>query len=146
LLVVFKLIWPQATYCECITFIANESNNARVFLEKDGSKALRKLGYTMKVTLTIAYQAFTERNLNHCCLYWTRPWPVGIHGIRRSFLIDTDEFGLHLHSNNRKNSSLLRESKVHKPENYNRGVFKLTIILAVETGDLAVPAGVPAHP
>jgi hypothetical protein len=62
LLVVFKLIWPQATYIECIAFIANKSKDARVFLEMDMSKALRKLGYTMKVTSTDAYQAFTERN------------------------------------------------------------------------------------
>jgi hypothetical protein len=70
LLVVFKLIWPQATYIECTAFIANKSNDARVFLEKDvSSKALRKLGYTMKVTSTVAYQAFKERNLNCRCLY-----------------------------------------------------------------------------
>jgi hypothetical protein len=34
--------------------IANKSNNARVFLEKDVSKALIILGYTMKVTSTVA--------------------------------------------------------------------------------------------
>jgi hypothetical protein len=55
LLVVFKLIWSQATCIKCIAFIANKSNDARVFLEKDVSKALRKLVYTMKVTSTIAY-------------------------------------------------------------------------------------------
>ena len=27
LLFIFKLIWPQSNYCECITFIANESND-----------------------------------------------------------------------------------------------------------------------
>ncbi len=32
LLVVFKLIWPQTTYIKCISFIANKSNNARVFI------------------------------------------------------------------------------------------------------------------
>ncbi len=69
LLVVFKLIWPQRTYIECIPFIAKKSNDARVFLEKDVSNALRKLGYTMKVMSTAAYWAFTERNLNCHCLY-----------------------------------------------------------------------------
>jgi hypothetical protein len=100
LLVVFKLIWSQATFIECIAFIANKSNNARVFLEKDVSKALRKLGYTMKVTSTIAYQAFTERNLNCHRLYWTWPWPLGNHGTPRRLLIDGDEFGLHINPAN----------------------------------------------
>jgi hypothetical protein len=54
----------------------------------------------MKVMSTIAYQAFTERNLNHYCLYWTWPWPHGIHGTPRRLLIDRDEFRLHLNSAN----------------------------------------------
>ncbi len=83
LLVVFKLIRPQATCNECIAFISNKSNNARVFLEKDVSKAQRKLDYTMQVTSTIPYQVFTEHNLNFCHLYWTWLWPLGIHGTPR---------------------------------------------------------------
>ncbi len=62
-LVLFKLIWPQAHYCECIVFIANESDDAKIFSERQVSLALRKLGYTRKVTSAVAYQAFTERNL-----------------------------------------------------------------------------------
>jgi hypothetical protein len=100
LLAVFKLIWPQVTYIECIAFIANKSKDARVFLEKDVSKALKKLGYTMKVMSTIAYQALVERNLNCCCLYWTWPWSLGIHGTPKRLLIDGDKFRLHLNSAN----------------------------------------------
>ena len=63
LLVLFKLIWPQANYFECIAFIANSTNDAKIFTEGDIGKALRRLGYTMKVTSTVAYQALMERNL-----------------------------------------------------------------------------------
>ncbi len=75
-------------------------------MEKDVSKALRKLGYTMKVTPTIAYQAFTVRSLNCRHLYWTWPWLLGIHGTPRRLLIDGNEFGMHLNSAN-KQSGLL---------------------------------------
>jgi hypothetical protein len=102
LLVMFKLIWTQVSYFGCIAFIANESDDARLFLEDDVGKALRKLGYTMKMTLTIAYQAFTWRNLDCRQLYWTKHWPVGVHGIPRRQLIDADELGLHLNAANRK--------------------------------------------
>jgi hypothetical protein len=34
LLVLFKLIWPQANYYECIAFIANETDDAEIFTEK----------------------------------------------------------------------------------------------------------------
>jgi hypothetical protein len=141
LLVLIKLIWPQATLCECIAFIANQSDDAKVFSEEDVSLALRKLGYTMKVTLTVAYQDFTERNLLRRQLFWTRPWPVGIHGIPRRLLIDADEFGLHLNAANRKYGASPCRLKIRKPGNYDRGTFKLTIILAVETGDPAIPDG-----
>lgn len=141
LLVIFKLIWPQSNYCECITFIANESNDARFFSEFEVGLALRKLGYTQKVTSTVAYQAFTQVNLDRRRLFWTRPWPVGIHGIPRRQLIDADEFGLHLNAANRKYGSAPIGLKIRKPGNYDRGTFKLTIILAIETGDPDIPAG-----
>jgi hypothetical protein len=72
-------------------------------------------------------------------LFWTQPWPVGIHGIPRHQLIDADEFGLHLNAANRKYGSSPKGLKIRKPGNYDHGTFKLTVILAVETGDPAVP-------
>jgi transposase len=103
--------------------------------------ALRKLGYTQKVTSTVAYQAFTQVNLDRRRLFWTRPWPVGIHGIPRRQLIDADEFGLHLNAANRKYGSAPIGLKIRKPGNYDHGTFKLTIILAIETGNPDIPAG-----
>jgi hypothetical protein len=77
----------------------------------------------MKVTSTVAYQVFTQRNLDCRQLYWTRPWPVGIHGIPRCQLIDADEFELHLNAANRKYGSSPRGLQIRKPGNYNRGTF-----------------------
>ncbi len=121
---IFKLIWPQASYSHCIAFIANESEDARFFSEEDVEKALRKLGYTMKVTSTIAYQAFAQRELDCRQLYWTRPWTVEIHGISQCQLINANEFGLHLNAANRKYGSSPRGMQIHKPGNYDRGTFK----------------------
>ena len=56
-------------------------------------------------------------------------------------LIDADEFGLHLNDANRKYGSAPRGLKIRKPGNYDRGTFKLTVILAVEAGDPAIPNG-----
>ncbi len=104
-------------------------------------RALQKLGYTTKVTSTVAYQAFTEHNKCRRQLYWNKLWPLGIYGIPRRLLIDADEFGLHLNLANRKYGSSPRGMRISKPGNYDRGTFKLTIILAVETGDPKIPAG-----
>ncbi len=55
-------------------------------------------------------------------------------------MIDADEFGMQLNSANRKYGSSPRGLKVRKLGNYNRGTFKLTIILAAEKRDQAIPA------
>ncbi len=65
LLVLFKMIWPHSFYFECISFIANKTHNAKISNKMAISRALRKLGYTTKITLMVAYQAFTTRNLIH---------------------------------------------------------------------------------
>ena len=64
LLVRFKMIWPHSSYYECIAFIANESDDARIFSLMAVSRALIKLGYTTKITSTVAYQAFTTREIS----------------------------------------------------------------------------------
>ena len=56
-------------------------------------------------------------------------------------MIDTKKVGVHLNSTNKKYASSPKGLKICKPGNYNRGTFKLTIILAVEPGDAAVPNG-----
>jgi len=76
----------------------------------------------MKVTSTVAYQAFTERNLTCRRLFWTMPWLIGIHGIPRRLLIDVDEFGLHLNDANRKYGSAPQGLQIRKPGNYDRGL------------------------
>ena len=57
------MIWLHSSYYKCITFIANKTNDAKIFNEMAISWALRKLGYTTKISSTVAYQAFTTRNL-----------------------------------------------------------------------------------
>lgn len=143
LLVMYKMVWPHAHYIECSAFLANESTNGEIFTEKEISKALVGLGYTQKVTSTIAYQAFTPRNLLRRELFFSRPYPVGIFGTPRRLLIDVDEFGVHRNDANRKRGSSLKGLYIRKPGHYDRGDFKLTIILAVEPGNPALDGNTP---
>jgi hypothetical protein len=149
LLVYYKMIWPQTSYFECIAFIANESSDSRIFNEMSISRALClcSLWYTRKVTSKVAYQALTltKRNLLRRLIFWDEPWPVGVNGFPRQHLIDADEFGLHLNAANSKYGSAPWGMRIQKPGNYDRGSFKLTIILAVEAGD-GDPAIAPGLP
>ena len=143
LLVYYKMIWPQASYFECIVFIANESSDSRIFNKMSISRALCSLGYTRKDTSTVAYQALTKRKLLQRRIFWDEPWPIVVNGFTRQHLIDANEFGLHLNAANIKYSSSPQGMRIRKPSNYDRGSFKLTIILAVEAGDPAIAPGLP---
>ena len=86
LLDLFKIIWPHSSYYECIVFIANESEDERIFSLVAVSRAPRKLGYTTKITLTVAYQEFTTRGIlsNSRCFGQSRGLPeftvlLGVH-------------------------------------------------------------------
>jgi hypothetical protein len=138
LLVLFKTVWPHAYNIECSVFIANNSSDSKIFTETEISRAMVDLGFTRKVTSTVAYQAFTPRNMLRRELFWSEPYPVGIHGTPRSRLIDIDEFGVHKKSCNRKYGSSMKGFYIRKPGNYDRGEFKLTVILAVEPGNPAL--------
>ena len=58
-------------------------------------------------------------------------------------LIDADEFGLHFNAANSKYGLAPRGMRTRKPGNYDRGSFKLTIILALEAGDPTIAPGLP---
>jgi hypothetical protein len=73
LLVLFKLVWPHSTYYECIMFITNKADVVKILNKKNISWDLRGLGYTSKVTSTVAYQAFMQRNLLCRRLFWNEP-------------------------------------------------------------------------
>ena len=121
LLVLFKMIWPHLSYYECTAFIANETNDAKIFNKMAISRALRKLGYTTKITSTVAYQAFTTRNLICQQQFWNKPWPVGIHGTSWQRVINADEFGLYLNAAKKKYGSSPKGLAIREPGNYNGG-------------------------
>ncbi len=56
-------------------------------------------------------------------------------------MVNIDEFGLHLNAANKKYGSSPRGLEIRELGNYDRGVFNLTILLAVETGDPTIPDG-----
>jgi hypothetical protein len=108
----------------------NEPDNARIFSQMAMSRALRKLGYITKITLTVASQAFSMRHLARCQMFWTEPWPIGIHCVPQSRLIDADKFGMHLNVANKKYGLSLHGLEIRKPENYGRGDFLMESLQA----------------
>ena len=86
--------------CDSITDVGCGQARRHLPNEEAVGNALCHLGLTYKVTSTVAYQALREHNILRRHLFCTRPWPVRIHGTRRSSIIDADEFGVHLNDAN----------------------------------------------
>ena len=102
------------------------------------SRRLRELGLTRKVSSTEAKQASLPINLFKRDEFWTMPLPFEVNGCERRRLIDVDECGIELQRSNRKYGHSFSGVRVVKPGHYSRDT-KLTIILAVEAGDPALP-------
>ena len=64
-------------------------------------------------------------------------------------IVDADEFGVHQDAANREYGSSLKGMKIRKPGNYDRGDFKLTVLLAIKcsnAGFLASQTGSVDNP
>jgi hypothetical protein len=140
LLVLFTRAYPHATADQQRVFILTRAQVPWLFSRSDISKALKRLGMTRKRGSTVANQAFTPQNLMRRFHFWTSNFPAGIANIPRRYLIDVDECGLELRDASSTYGHAVKELRVVKKGNYSRDV-KLTVILAIEAGDPAIPAG-----
>ena len=136
-LVLFVLAWPDARLDEIIAYVAN-AGNGRVYTRAQVTKRLNDLGMTRKVGSTEARQASLPINIFKREHFWNMGLPFGVNGCERRRLIDVDEIGIELQRSNRKYGHSFSGVRVVKPGHYSRDV-KLTVILAVEAGDPALP-------
>lgn len=105
-----------------------------IFAEQSVSKTLVALGFVQKGTSILAYKAFTSTKLTRRHLFFTQPYPVGIHGTPWHSLISVDESSIHKKSANRS-GPFLKGFHMQKPGHFDRGDFKLMCILAIEAGN-----------
>ena len=105
-----------------------------IFAEQSVSKTLVALGFVQKGTSILAYKVFTSTKLTRRHLFFTQPYPVGIHGTPWHSLISVDESSIHKKSANRS-GPFLKGFHMQKPGHFDRGDFKLMCILAIEAGN-----------
>ena len=110
-------------------------------IRRKPTQRLKELGLVRKVGSTEARQASLPINLFKREQFWQMPPPFGVNGCERRRLIDIDKCGIELNRTNRKYGRTYSGIRVVKPGHYSCDT-KLTLLLAVEAGDLALPAGV----
>ena len=90
LLSVCIFLHPRSTADKQATFII-ANGGARAYNHPDISRRLKELGVTRKLCALEAHQAFTPRNLLRARLFWTEGPRLGVLGVPRYQLTDTDE-------------------------------------------------------
>ena len=93
---------------------------------------------TKKRASTEAYQAFLPRNIRKFRRFWTQPPPIGINGIRRSLLIDVDEFDIDLTKTARKFGHSHCSLRIRKAGHFTRDT-RIHVVIAIEPGDPNLP-------
>ena len=124
-----------------IAFITNSSATGRVYSRSQMSCWLKELGLTRKVGSTEARQTSLPINIFKQNQIWNMPPPFGVNGCNRRRLTDIDECGIELNHTNHKYGHAYSGVIVVKPGHYSQDT-KLTVLLAVEAGDPALPDGV----
>ena len=138
LMSIYITIYPDTDQDEIASYIFNEGGN--LYSNQTISQRLDELNVSRKAASTEAYQAFLPINLLKEELYFTRPPPLGIVGVERRRWIDVDEFGMSLERTNPKFGYSIKLYRVRKPGHYTRN-HKLTVLYAIEAGDLDIPNG-----
>lgn len=135
----FIYIYPSATLKEIAAFLYTNTGN--LYSDQLISRRLKDLDVTRKKASTEAYQAFSPQALLRLQLFFTRPPPLGVYGVRRRKLIDMDEFGVAIQDCNRSPGFSHRSLRIRKPGHYCRDT-KITVIMAIEPGNPELPAHV----
>jgi hypothetical protein len=132
-------IYPSATVDEVAAFIVN--NGGDIYTCQAMYKRMKDLEWKRKEASTEAYGAFTERNVNHCCWFWTLPPPLGIVGEQRWRMLDSDESSFSLEMCEPMKGRAMMHIRVRKPGHYIRGL-KVNVLMCIEPGDPMLPANV----
>ena len=137
LLAIYRKIFPKSNTAEINAFIGrmNFGNPAQRFYSTNQIKAAEdRLGLSMKVGSTTAYQAFRPVNLIRRDNYWNRNYPFGMANIRRQDIIDLDEAGIFTETADRKYGKCEIGRRVKQAGPYSKSA-KLNILMAISGDD-----------
>ena len=136
LLAIYRTVFPKAKTAEINAFIGrmNFGNPAQRFYSIEQiQRAEDRLGLSMKVGSTTAYQAFLPINVAKRRDYWNENFPFGMANIRRQDIIDLDEAGVFVETADRKYGKCEVGRRVKQAGPYSKSV-KVNIIMAI-SGD-----------
>ena len=134
-------LFPRMQADERATFIV-ANGGGRAYSRQDLYKRLLELDVTRKQAGLESKNAYTPRNILRNELFWSRLPRLGIAGVRRFRLTDTDEAAFSLVKVEEKRGYAFRAHRVRDLGNYTKGSPQVNLIMTVEPGNPYLPGHV----
>lgn len=133
-LALYRACIPKATLAECRAHLYNMDPTIDPFSNSQVYRAEVLLGLKRKSASTTADMAFTPTNLQKRHNYWNMPPPLGMLGVQTRDILDIDEAGFFLESQNRKYGKTISALRCSQEGVYGRGK-KLNLLLCISGDD-----------
>ena len=138
LLIMCIYLHPRSKADQQAAFIlANGGGEA--YSRQDICRRLKELGVTRKVCSLESFQAFTPRNLLRARLFFTEGPRIGVRGIPRFKLTDTDEAKFSLVKIESKRGVSFSTQRLRDAGFYKKGASSVNLIMTVEPGNPMIP-------
>ena len=135
-LAILRSIRPKATICEVKAFIHSTNPANDVYSDSQICRAETRLGLTRKKGSTTAFQAYLPINVLKRQNYFNMNYPVGIANINPRDVIDVDECGIQLETQNRSFGKTSKGDRCDQEGHYSR-TTRLNVLVGI-SGDDAV--------
>ena len=131
----FRLIRPKATIDEVRAFVHNRNPSVLPYSHSQIYRAEQRVQLWRKVASTTSEQAYRPVNLRKRKNYWEKSYPDGVHGEDAKDMIDIDEAGFKLESQDRKRGKTVRWRRCDARGKYKKGEKNVSLLMGISGDD-----------
>ena len=133
-LAIFRLVRPKAYIDEVRAYLNNRNPNVRPYSRSQIVRAEQRLGLWMKVASSTSNEAYRPVNLARRANYWRESYPTGINDQNTANMIDVDEAGFTLESQDRKRGKVTKQRRADARGKYKKGGGRVNLLMGI-SGD-----------
>ena len=130
-LATFRLVHPKAYIDEVRAYINNQNSAARPYSPSQIVRAEQRLCLWQKVRSATSNQAYRPVNLSKCKDYWEELYPAGVNDQAIAAMIDIDEAGFKLESQDRKRGKVTKQRRADARGKYKKGGRNVSLLMGI---------------
>ena len=130
-LTLYRMIRPKAYIDEVRAYVHNMNPDNLPYSRSQIVRAEQRLGLSRKVGSSTSNEAYLPINMLKRQRYWQMQYPYGIRGENINNMIDIDEAGFKLQSQDRKRGKAKRTKRCNSRGMYKKGVGRVSLIMGI---------------